>query len=132
MAKTYTRNGAIPMNSESEAVRTDQVTTLDKTNDSITAHIAPSDSNVAITASAQVLSGPGVLYGFTIVSHTAGATIRVSDALTATTPYLGSAITTVAGHLAGTKIDLGPKQMATGCYFTITGTCEIIPHVKLD
>lgn len=108
---------------------------LNKTNDSVADHVAPADSKIGITASAQVLSGPGVLYGFTIVSHTAGATVRFSDALTATTPYVSSAWTSVAGHLAGTNILIGGVngiQMATGCYVTITGTIELIPLVRLD
>lgn len=110
-------------------------TALDRVNDSVTDHVAPADSKIGITASAQVLSGPGVLYGFTIVSHTAGATVRFSDALTATTPYVSSAWTSVAGHLAGINVLLGGingMQMATGCYVTITGTIELIPLVKLD
>lgn len=108
---------------------------INKTNDSVTDHVAPADSKVAITASAQVLSGPGVLYGFMIVSHTAGATVRPSDALTATTPYVSNAVTTVAAHKAGDVILFGGIngiQMATGCYFTISGTIELIPLVKLD
>lgn len=106
----------------------------DKYNDGVTSWEQPADSKVAITASAQTLSGPGTCYGFTIISHTIGATVRVSDALTATTPYVGSAFTTVAGHIAGTYIPLAKNglRMATGCYFTITGTIEIIPDVRLD
>lgn len=109
-------------------------TALDKTNDSVTAHIAPSDSRVAITASAQILSAPGKLKGFWIVSHTAGATVRFSDALTATTPYVSSAWTSAAGHLAGTYIMISQNgmQMATGCYCTISGTIEIVVDAKLD
>lgn len=109
-------------------------TALDKTNDSITAHIAPSDSRVAITASAQILSGPGKLKGFWIVSHTAGATVRFSDALTATTPYVSSAWTSAAGHLAGQYIQISQNgmKMATGCYVTITGTIEILVDAISD
>lgn len=107
---------------------------LNKTNDAVVAHIAASDTNVAITANAQVLSGPGKLKGFWIVSHTAGATLRFSDALTATTPYVSSAWTSEASHIAGDYITISQngKQMATGCYITITGTIEILPDVKLD
>lgn len=107
---------------------------LNEIDDKVTAHIAPSDSRIAITASARVLSGPGKLKGFWIVSHTAGATVRFSDALTATTPYVSAVMTTVAGHLAGTYIMLSQNgmKMATGCYCTITGTIEIIPDAKLD
>lgn len=107
---------------------------LNKTNDSITAHIAPSDSRAAITASAQILSGPGILKGFWIISHTAGATVRFSDALTATTPYVGSAWTSAAGHVAGTYVTIAMHgmAMATGCYCTITGTIEILVDAKLN
>jgi hypothetical protein len=109
-------------------------TRLDKVNDSITSHIAASDSRVAISASAQVLSGPGKLKGFWLISHTAGATIRFSDALTATTPYVSSAFTTVAGNLAGTYFPIAQDgiKMVTGCYCTITGTVEILPDAILD
>lgn len=109
-------------------------TALNKTNDAVTAHIAPSDSRVAISASAQILSAPGKLKGFWIVSHTAGATVRFSDALTATTPYVSSAWTSAAGHLAGTYIMISQNgmQMATGCYCTISGTIEIVVDAKLD
>lgn len=107
---------------------------LNKNVDSIVAHIAASDTNVAITANAQVLSGPGKLKGFWIVSHTAGATVRFSDALTATTPYVSSAWTSEASHIAGDYITISQngKQMATGCYCTIVGTIEILPDIKLD
>lgn len=107
---------------------------LDKVNDIITDHVAPADSKVGITASAQVGSGPGVLYGFTIVSVTTGATVRFSDALTATTPYVSNAMT-ITTQLAGTNVFVGGIngiQMATGCYVTITGTIELIPLFKLD
>lgn len=102
----------------------DKVTTIPK----------PSDSRIAITASAQVLSGPGKLKGFWIVSHTAGATVRFSDALTATTPYVSSAWTSVAGHLAGTYIMIAQDgiDMVTGCYCTISGTIEIVPDAELN
>ena len=107
---------------------------LTEVNDEVTAHIAPSDSRIAITASAQILSGPGKLKGFWIISHTATATVRFSDALTATTPYVGSAMATEAGHLKGTYITIAKDgmKMATGCYCTITGTIEILVDAKLD
>ena len=82
----------------------------------------PADAGtIGRTASALIVDGPCVLKGFTIVSHTAGATVRFSDAITATTPYVSSAMTTVAGHLAGTYIRLGNDgiDMVTGCYVTI-------------
>lgn len=115
-------------------LNTTLATALNKTNDAVTAHIAPSDSRVAITASAQILSKPGKLKGFWIVSHTAGATVRFSDALTATTPYVSSAWTSAAGHLAGQYIQISQNgmQMATGCYVTITGTIEILVDAISD
>jgi hypothetical protein len=109
-------------------------TALDKTNDAITTHPVGSDSRTSITASSQILSGPGVLKGFWIVSHTAGATVRFSDALTATTPYVSSAWTSAAGHLAGEYINIAQDgmRMVTGCYCTIVGTIEILVDAKLD
>lgn len=112
-------------------------TGLNKVNDSVTSNDSPCDSAVSKVASFQALSGPGILYGFKIVSFTDGATIRFSDALTATTPYVSSAqtISAALGYSADEVILIGgPKGMlmATGCYVTITGTIEIIPLVKLD
>ena len=111
-----------------------------KENDAVTAHIAPADSAVAITASSLVMSGPGVLYGFLIVSFASGATVRVSDAASGTTPYVSSAIslildaTTKTGRQVGDVVKFGPTgmRMSTACYFTITGTCEILPLFKRD
>lgn len=102
--------------------------------DKITTISKPSDSRTAISANAQVLSGPGKLKGFWIVSHTAGATVRFSDALTATTPYVSSAWTSVVGHLAGTYIMIAQDgiDMVTGCYCTIAGTIEIVPDAELN
>lgn len=121
-------------NGVNNPVNTTLTTALNKTDDSVTAHLAPSDSRIAITANAQVLSGPGKLKGFWIISHTATATVRFSDALTAATPYVSSAWTSAAGHLAGTYIMISQNgmQMATGCYCTISGTIEILVDAKLD
>lgn len=106
----------------------------DAVNDAITSYEKASDSKVGITASAQLLAGPGQLFGFWIVSHTAGATIRFSDALTATTPYVSSALTTTASHIAGQYIQLSQNgiNMVTGCYVTITGTIELVPDVRTN
>lgn len=111
---------------------------LDSVNDSVTAKQVGADSKVAITASAQIGSGPGKLKGFSIVSFTTGATVRFSDALTATTPYVSSATTLVfdavtkTGLVAGNYVMIAQDglNMATGCYCTITGTCEIIPDFE--
>lgn len=127
-------------NGVNNPANTTLTTALNKTDDSVTAHIAPSDSRIAISASAQVLSGPGKLKGFFIVSFNTGATVRFSDALTAATPYVSSAITltldatTKTGRQAGDYVMMSQNgmQMATGCYCTISGTCEIIPDAELD
>ena len=113
---------------------------LTEKNDAVTAHIAPGDSKVAISASAQVLSGPGILYGFLIISFTTGATVRFSDAPAGTTPYVASAMTltldptTKTGRQVGDLVMFGPNgiRMATACFCTITGTCEILPIAKQD
>lgn len=98
-------------------------TKLDKTNDAVTS-FPKAATPVNLTASGQILSGPGQIIGYHINSHTAGATYRISDALTATTPYLGAAVTTVAGNLPGTFMPF-PAILATGGYVTIAGTIDI-------
>ena len=78
---------------------------------------------VVVTASGLVLNGPGRIVGYHINSHTAGATVRFSDAKTATTPYLGAAFATAAGTLP--QFQQFPAVLNNGCYVTITGTINI-------
>lgn len=108
-------------------------TALDKNNDSITAY-PKACVTVNLTASGQILAAPGTCVAIEIVSFTTGATVRLSDALTATTPYISSAITltldgtTKTGHKAGDEI-FKNIVLLTGGYVTISGTCEIIAKV---
>lgn len=89
-------------------------TPLDNGNDSITAF--PADTiYVNLTASGKILAGPGKIIGFYVNSTNVG-TIRFSDALTATTPYLGAAITPAIGW------HKFPFALGTGGYATIGGT----------
>ena len=84
---------------------------------------------VVVTASALVLTGAGEIIGYHINSHTVGATFRFSDALTATTPYLGAAVTTVATTLPGTFTKF-PAAITTGVYVTISGTIDMTIFVR--
>ena len=89
-------------------------TGLNKTDDVITTH-EKAGTPIALTASGQILAAPGRIIGFYVNSTTSG-TIRFSDALTATTPYLGAAITPAVGY------HTYPAALGTGGYATIGGT----------
>lgn len=73
---------------------------------------------VNLTASGQILSVPGQITGF-YVNSTGGGTVRISDALTATTPYLGGLITPAVGYHPF------PAELETGGYVTIVGTIDV-------
>lgn len=89
--------------------------------------IAPKGFTPAVlTASGLILPGTGVLDGF-FVNSTTGGTVRFSDALTATTPYLGGAITPAAGQYY--KF---PARLAAGCYVTIANTIDVTFFVLAD
>lgn len=92
-------------------------TSLDKTNDSITAY-PKAGTPVNLTASGQILAAPGQILGF-YVNSTSSGTIRISDALTATTPYLGAAATPAVGF------HKFPASLVTGGYVTISGTIDV-------
>lgn len=89
-------------------------TGLNKTDDTITTH-EKAGTPISLSASGQILAAPGRIIGFYVNSTTSG-TIRFSDALTATTPYLGAAITPAVGY------HTYPAALATGGYATIGGT----------
>ena len=80
---------------------------------------------MVLSASGQILAAPGQVLGF-YVNSTSGGTVRLSDALTATTPYLGDATTpTVGWHNF-------PAGLATGGYVTISGTINVTFFVIAD
>ena len=111
---------------DANAKRVTQATILDPVNDAVTSR-PEGYKTASLTASGLVYTGTAVLGDIIIISHTAGATVRVSDALTATTPYLSSAQTTVAGHTSGYPLlPACAKKMSTGIYVTITGTIEVL------
>jgi hypothetical protein len=89
-------------------------TALGKDLDSIEAFPA-NGTPVNLTASGQILAGPGKILGFYVNSTDAG-TLRISDALTAATPYLGVAATPAIGWHEY------PAKLGTGGYVTIAGT----------
>jgi hypothetical protein len=112
-----TRANGDPSAFEVDAVgnlKTTLATALDRVNDDIEAYIAKG-SYVNLTASGQILAGPGVILGYRVNTTDAG-TVRISDALTATTPYLGAAATPAVGWHEY------PVKLATGGYVTIGGT----------
>lgn len=100
-----------------DAPQTSLASRLDAFNDRVTAW--PKTGNyVHLTASGQILGGPGRILGF-FVNATSGGTIRFSNATTATTPYLGGAITPAVGW------HQYPFTLTTAGYVTITGTIDV-------
>ena len=79
---------------------------------------------VNLTASGQILAVPGQVIGYVVNSFTTGATIRISNALTATTPDLGAAITIATGFEVG-NLKQFPANLTTGGYVTISGTIDV-------
>lgn len=77
--------------------------------------------NKNITASALIKTGPGVVVGVIINSHTSG-TLQLSDALTSTTPNITGTITFGA---AERFIPLYGAKFITGLYATVGGTANI-------
>jgi hypothetical protein len=102
------------VNSSTNPVNTTLATGLNKTDDTITTH-EKAGTPISLSASGQILAAPGRIIGFYVNSTTSG-TIRFSDALTATTPYLGAAITPAVGY------HTYPAALGTGGYATIGGT----------
>lgn len=101
-----------------------QGTGLNAVDDEVTAKPkAPTPVN--LTASGQILSVPGQIVGF-YVNSTSSGTIRFSDALTATTPYLGAAITPAVGYHPF------PSKLTTGGYATIANTLDVTVFVIPD
>ncbi len=77
-----------------------------------------------ITATGLVYTGPGCIQGIIVNSNTSG-TIKLWDALTATTPVITNTFTFPAG--SGSYIWYGAK-FKTGLYATVGGTldCTIV------
>lgn len=105
-------------------VKTNQATALDTVNDAVSSY-EKGWTPVNLTASGQILSGPGTIKGFFVNSTTSG-TVRISDNTSATTPYLGGAITPAAGNFYQF-----PASVTTGGYVTITGTIDVTFFVRL-
>lgn len=78
-----------------------------------------------ISASGLVKTGAGVIDRIIINSHTSG-TIKLWDALTATTPVICNTMTLSAVATTGERvIELGGISFTTGLYVTIGGTADI-------
>ena len=74
-----------------------------------------------LTASGQVKAGFGTVKGIIVASHTSG-TIKLWDALTATTPVLINTMTLAVGER---WIPLFDATFNTGLFVTIGGTADI-------
>jgi hypothetical protein len=79
---------------------------------------------VRLTASGQILGGPGQISGFYVSSTTAG-TIILRDALTATTPIIVNTITPAVGWHAC------PAELANGGYASLSGTIDVTFMTRL-
>lgn len=107
--------------SASHFLSVSMITALNKIDDAVTSY-PKAPTAFPLTASGQVLSAPGQIIGF-YVNSTGGGTIRFSNALTATTPYMGAAITPAVGY------HRFPADMSIGGYVTITGTIDVTVFV---
>ena len=77
-----------------------------------------------ITASTLIKTGAGVVLGVIINSHTSG-TLRLSDAVTSTTPNITGTITFAADGTYDRFIPLFGARFVTGLYATVGGTANI-------
>lgn len=75
-----------------------------------------------LSASAQIKSGGGTLYGVIVNSHTAG-TLKLWDSLTAS----GTVIMNTYTFATGSQVIMFPQGVSfyTGLYATIGGTADI-------
>lgn len=74
-----------------------------------------------LSASGLVKTGDGIVKGIIVASHTTG-TIKLWDAVTATTPVLVNTITLAVGER---WIPLFDAEFTTGLFVTIGGTADI-------
>lgn len=78
-----------------------------------------------ISASALVKTGTGTLKAIIINSHSSG-TVKLWDALTATTPVICNTMTLSAVATTGERvIEFNDIAFTTGLYVTIGGTADI-------
>lgn len=74
-----------------------------------------------LSASAIIATGPGVLVGVVVNSHSSG-TLKFSDAVSDTTPLIFNTITLAAGER---WVPLFGAKFTVGCYLTIGGTADV-------
>ena len=91
---------------------------MPKVKDSLPGAVVAGTRAVNLSASALVKTGPGFLSGIFVASSTDG-TIKIWNALTATTPVLVNEFAATAG----TWYPL-PFAFETGCYITLGGTID--------
>lgn len=88
--------------------------------------VVESGEHANISASAQVLDGPGRIIGIFVASTTAG-TIKVWDALTAT----GDIVVNTFTPLAGAFYPI-PARCVIGAYVTLGGTIDCTVFYRKD
>jgi hypothetical protein len=98
---------------------------LDAMNDAISAY-EKGWVPINLTSSGQVLTAPGTVKGF-FVNSTSSGTIRIADALSAGSGYVGGVITPGAGQFYQY-----PAMVANGCYITISGTIDVTFFVRAN
>jgi len=81
----------------------------------------PQGKYTNLSASALLATGPGVLVGVVINSHSSG-TLKFWDNTSAATTVIFNTITLAAGER---YIDLFGAKFTTGCYLTIGGTADV-------
>jgi hypothetical protein len=77
-----------------------------------------------ITTSTLIKTGTGVAVGLIVNSHTSG-TVRLSDAITSTTPYISGVITLATSGTYDRFIPFFGLKFTTGLYVTTTGTVNL-------
>jgi len=81
----------------------------------------PQGKYTNLSASALIATGPGVLVGVVVNSHTSG-TLKFWDNTSAATTVIFETITLAAGER---WIPLFGAKFTTGCYLTIGGTANV-------
>lgn len=81
----------------------------------------PQGKYTNLSASALLATGPGVLVGVVINSHSSG-TLKFWDSLTAANTVIFNTNTLAAGER---WIPLFGAKFSTGCYLTIGGTADV-------
>ncbi len=80
-----------------------------------------------LTASGQIKSRPGQMFGLFIASASGSPTLKVWDSLTASGTVMINTFTPVAGQtyfFGASAGNIGGVDFTTGCYVTVGGTVD--------